>query len=131
MDAEVLCTLCHQLLVAVDHLLLGHAVLGIAGLVHDLEALLALAQLEGPARVERQKMFSGIPATRSRKSTMVASSRLMYAPSSYAFFMSSTGVWLEENMISLPVKPQASLSISSVREEQSTPHPSSFRICEE
>ena len=60
---------------------------------------------------------------------MVASSRLIYAPSSYAFFMSSTGVWLEENMISLPVKPQASLSISSVREEQSTPHPSSFRIC--
>ncbi len=32
-------------------------------------------------------------------------------------------------MISLPVKPQASLSISSVREEQSTPQPSSFRIC--
>ena len=43
--------------------------------------------------------------------------------------MSSTGVWLEENMISLPVKPQTSLSISSVREEQSTPQPSSFRIC--
>ena len=42
--------------------------------------------------------------------------------------MSSTGVWLEENMMSLPVKPQTSLSISSVREEQSTPQPSSFRI---
>ena len=42
--------------------------------------------------------------------------------------MSSTGVWLEENMMSLPLKPHTSLSISSVREEQSTPQPSSFRI---
>ena len=50
-DAEVLCSLCSQLLVAVDHLLLGHAVLGIPGLVHDLKALLALAQLEGAARI--------------------------------------------------------------------------------
>ena len=39
MDAEVLGTLGGQLLVAFDHLLLGHAVLGIAGLVHDLKAL--------------------------------------------------------------------------------------------
>ena len=38
MDAELLCALLHQLFVAVDHLLLGHAVLGIAGLVHDLKA---------------------------------------------------------------------------------------------
>ena len=38
------------------------------------------------------------------------------------------GVTLEENMISLFVKPRASDSISSVREEQSTPHPSSCRI---
>ena len=42
--------------------------------------------------------------------------------------MSSLGVWLEENIISLPAKPTASLSISSVREEQSTPQPSSRRI---
>ena len=42
-DAEVLGTLGGQLLVAFDHLLLGHAVLGIAGLVHDLKALFALA----------------------------------------------------------------------------------------
>ena len=50
-DAELLCALLHQLFVAVDHLLLGHAVLGIAGLVHDLKALFALAQTEGAARV--------------------------------------------------------------------------------
>ena len=61
MDAKVLCTLCHQLLVAVDHLLLGHAVLGIAGLVHDLEAFLALAQLEGPARVVAAEDVLGDP----------------------------------------------------------------------
>ena len=40
-------TLGHQLFVAVDHLLFGHAVFGIAGLVHHLEALFALAQAEG------------------------------------------------------------------------------------
>ena len=51
MDAELLCTLLHQLFVAVDHLLLGHTVLGIAGLVHDLKTLFALAQLEGSAGV--------------------------------------------------------------------------------
>jgi hypothetical protein len=50
-DAEVLCALLHQLLVALDHLLLGHAVLGITGLVHDLEAFFALAQLERSARI--------------------------------------------------------------------------------
>ena len=50
-DAKVFGTLCSQLLVAVDHLLLSHAVLGVAGLVHDLEALFALAQLEGAARI--------------------------------------------------------------------------------
>ena len=50
-DAEVLGTLGGQLLVAFDHLLLGHTVLGIAGLVHDLKALFALAQTEGAARV--------------------------------------------------------------------------------
>ena len=50
-DAEVPGTLCSQLLVAFDHLLLGHTILGIAGLVHDLKALFALAQTEGAARV--------------------------------------------------------------------------------
>ena len=51
MDAEVLGALGHQLFVAVDHLLFGHAVLGITGLVHHLEALFALAQAEGAARI--------------------------------------------------------------------------------
>ena len=77
MDAELLCALLHQLFVAVDHLLLGHAVLGIAGLVHDLKTLFALAQLESPAGVIAQKISCGTPATRSRNSTMVASSRLI------------------------------------------------------
>ena len=50
-DAKVLGALGHQLFVAVDHLLFGHAVLGITGLVHHLEALFALAQAEGAARI--------------------------------------------------------------------------------
>ena len=35
---------------------------------------------------------------------------------------------LEENMISLPSNPQRSDIISSVKDEQSVPHPSSFKI---
>ena len=61
-----------------------------------------------------------------RKSTWVRSSRLMVAPSLAAISNSSAGVSLAENMISLPEKPQRSAIISSVREEQSTPQPSSF-----
>ena len=57
----------------------------------------------------------------------VKSSRLMVAPSLAASWNSSAGVSLEENMISPPVNPQRSESISSVREEQSTPQPSSRR----
>ena len=58
----------------------------------------------------------------------VMSSRLMVAPSLAAIWNSSAGVSLEENMICPPENPQRSDIISSVREEQSTPHPSSFRI---
>lgn len=55
---------------------------------------------------------------------MVASSRLMYAPTaSLHAFMSSTGVWLEENMISLPVQAAGLAQHQMVREEQSTPQP--------
>ena len=56
------------------------------------------------------------------------SSRLMVAPSFSARTNSSAGVSLEENMISPPRKPQRSDIISSHREEQSTPQPSSRRI---
>ena len=52
----------------------------------------------------------------------------MVAPSLAARANSSAGVSLEENMISSPAKPQRSDIISSVREEQSVPQPSSFRI---
>ena len=41
---------------------------------------------------------------------------------------SSAGVSLEENMISLPSNPQRSDIISSVKDEQSVPHPSSLKI---
>ena len=56
------------------------------------------------------------------------SSRLMVAPSLAASTNSSAGVSLEENMMSSPWNPHRSDIISSHREEQSTPQPSSFRI---
>ena len=56
------------------------------------------------------------------------SSRLIIAPSSLAFTYSSAGVTFEENIMFSPVIPQASLIISSVREEQSVPKPSSLKI---
>ena len=52
----------------------------------------------------------------------------MTAPSRSASWNSSAGVSLEENMISSPVMPHRSAIISSVREEQSHPQPSSWRI---
>ena len=58
----------------------------------------------------------------------VMSSRLMKAPSARACANSSGGMALAERMISSPEKPQAFASVSSVAEEQSSPHPSSFRI---
>ena len=68
------------------------------------------------------------PMVSFRKSMWVMSSRLMVAPSWAARANSSAGVSLEENMISPPWKPQRSDIISSHREEQSTPQPSSFKI---
>ena len=47
MDAEVLCTQCHQAGISFGHLLFGHAVLGIAGVIHD-----AVAQVKGSAGVK-------------------------------------------------------------------------------
>ena len=65
------------------------------------------------------------PMVRSRKLMCVMSSRLMVAPSRSARAKSSAGVSLEENIISSPPMPRRSQSISSVREEQSMPQPSS------
>ena len=52
----------------------------------------------------------------------------MIPPKRFANPYSSSGVSLEENMISDPEKPQASARLSSAAEEQSTPQPSSFSI---
>ena len=56
------------------------------------------------------------------------SSKLIVAPNCFARINSSAGVSLEENMISLPSNPQRSDIISSVKDEQSVPHPSSLKI---
>ena len=50
------------------------------------------------------------------------------APSRSTSWNSSAVVSLEENMMSSPVMPHRSDIISSVREEQSQPQPSSCRI---
>ena len=82
-----------------------------------------------PPGLYRQEIRFGMdPMVSFRKSMWVMSSRLMVAPSWEARANSSAGVSLDENMISSPRKPQRSDIISSVREEQSTPHPSSRRI---
>ena len=82
-----------------------------------------------PPGLKRQEIFLGMyPMVSFRKSMWVMSSRLMVAPSWAARANSSAGVSLEENMISPPWKPQRSDIISSHREEQSTPQPSSFKI---
>ena len=52
----------------------------------------------------------------------------MMPPKSLAKIYSSSGVSLEENIISCPVKPQASAILNSTLDEQSTPQPSSFKI---
>ena len=58
----------------------------------------------------------------------VMSSRFIVAPSFAARAKSSAGVSFEENMMSGPVMPCRSQSMSSVREEQSMPQPSSRRM---
>ena len=52
----------------------------------------------------------------------------MNAPSARACANSSGGIAFADRMTSSPEKPHALASVSSVAEEQSSPHPSSFRI---
>ena len=91
-------------------------------------SMISVPRENTPPGLYRQEMTSGIPAASFRKSICVMSSRLMVAPNFFASTNSSAGVSLEENMISLPPKPQRSDIISSVSEEQSVPQPSSFKI---
>ena len=54
--------------------------------------------------------------------------KIWYKLDAFAKTYSSSGVSLEENMISDPENPQASAKLSSTSEEQSTPQPSSFKM---
>ena len=93
------------------------------------ESMIVFEISKYPPGLKRQLMTSGMwPIVRSRKSMCVMSSRLMVAPSLSARAKSSAGVSFEENMISGPVMPWRSQSISSVSEEQSMPQPSSCRM---
>ena len=88
-----------------------------------------LAILKYPPGLYLQDIFSGsLPSVFSTISMWVMSSRLIIAPSSFAYSNSSEGVSLEENIIASPVAPIAFESISSVFEEQSQPQPYSRKI---
>ncbi len=91
-------------------------------------SIIPLVVVNIPPGLYLQLIVLGRPATFSRKSICVKSSKLIVASNCRAFTNSSAGVTLEENIISSPLKSIASASISSVSDEQSTPHPSSFNI---
>jgi len=91
-------------------------------------ALISVLILNTPPGLYLQDMVSGIPAAFSRNSICVKSSKLIVALIPLAFMNSSAGVALEENITSFSRNPSASESINSVKEEQSTPQPSSCRI---
>ena len=69
----------------------------------------------------------GMSATSFKKSIWVISSKFIVAFIFLAYWKSSAGVSFEENIISLFLNPHFSDIISSVNEEQSVPHPSSWR----
>ena len=75
--------------------------------------MMVLPRLKLPPGLYRQQTVSGTPHTRSRKSTWVTSSRLIYAPICQALRKSCSGVTLDENITSLPVIPAASDKSSS------------------
>ena len=80
--------------------------------------------LNTPPGLKRQLIVSGIyPIVFSRKSMCVKSSRFIIAPSLSAYANSSAGVSFDQNIISLPLKPNFSDIISSVSDEQSVPQP--------
>ena len=81
------------------------------------------------AAVTIQADISLLEQTSFKKSICVISSKLIIAPNFFARINSSAGVSLDENIMELPsANPQRSLIINSVKEEQSVPHPSSFKI---
>ena len=69
-----------------------------------------------------------MPASFSMKSIIVISSRLIIPPSFAQYPNSPSGVSFEENIISSSLNPNLSAIISSVYDEQSTPHPTSFNF---
>ena len=92
-------------------------------------SMMPLLNVNTPPGLYLQLIVSGsLPRICSTKSICVMSSRLIIAPSFAARAYSSSGVSLEENIISSPLAPIASQSISSVSEEQSQPQPYSRKM---
>ena len=111
MDAEALRAEPPEFPVGLRHLVVRHAVFGLARVIHD-----AVGGTERPTRViAAADGFRHARRSSFKNATCVRSSRLMIAPSFFASLKSSGGVSLEENMISAPYESRhASESISSV-----------------
>ena len=78
-------------------------------------SMMPLASWNRPPGLKRQLTVSGMgPATLSKNSMWLMSSKLTMAPSLRAFAKSAAGVSLLENMICCPVMPTASAIMSSV-----------------
>ena len=78
-------------------------------------SMMPLASWNSPPGLKRQLTVSGMgPATFSKNSMWLMSSKFTMAPSSRALAKSAAGVSLLENMIWWPVMPRASAIMSSV-----------------
>ena len=78
-------------------------------------SMMPLASWNRPPGLKRQLTVSGMgPATFSKKSMWLMSSKFTRAPSSRALAKSAAGVSFEENMICWPVMPRAWAIWSSV-----------------
>ena len=95
-------------------------------------SIISVPREKTPPGLNLQDITSGMSATSFKKSICVISSRFIVALSFLAYWNSLAGVSLDENIISSFLNPHLSDIISSVNDEQSTPHPSSwstFNIC--
>ena len=101
-DAKVLGALGLEHAEGLEELLGGHAVLGVAGVIHD-----AVGELEQAARIKAaaDRLGNGPRNAPQRTSMWLMSSKLTMAPSLSASSKSAAGVSLDENMMSWPVMP--------------------------
>ena len=113
----------YKLLISISHLLFRKSVFSVSGVVHNI----------GSKRKYSARIISAAYCFRYaciffQKFNMRIIIKINKCSELCCFLYSSAGVTLDENIISLPLNPSDSDNISSVSEEQSTPHPSSCSI---